>query len=258
MGRMTFLGAVGAAAAALMLAGAPARAAGCFDVSKRDTITLSGRLTYQIFPGPPNYEDVRKGDTPEPTYILSLNKPACFTGDDSVEGNVTTTRVHIYVADEKDKATSATLRQLVGKLVFVTTSDAFAGITGHHHAPIVASISSVQADRDITESYGTAQTIVEGFYQALHAGQGDQAAQFVVPAKRAKGPFSAGQLTSFYGSLKTPLSLIDVEPIGGPRYRARYNYVAADGRSCTGSAVVTTTKTGAGNLIAGIKAENGC
>ncbi len=49
-------------------------------MSKPETLKLSGKLTYKIFPGPPNYEDVRKGDRPEPAYILVLDAPVCASG----------------------------------------------------------------------------------------------------------------------------------------------------------------------------------
>ena len=43
----------------------PLTAADCIDVSSRKPIQLSGRLDHKIFPGPPNNEDVQKGDTAE-------------------------------------------------------------------------------------------------------------------------------------------------------------------------------------------------
>jgi hypothetical protein len=42
-------------------------------------------LNYRIFAGPPNYEDVRKGDTPEPIYILTLAEPICASRDEFVD-----------------------------------------------------------------------------------------------------------------------------------------------------------------------------
>lgn len=46
--------------------------AACFDVSKSESAELSGVLSHRIFAGPPGYEDVQKGDTPEPGYVLKL------------------------------------------------------------------------------------------------------------------------------------------------------------------------------------------
>ena len=47
---------------------ASAANAACIDLKQKDPLSFQGILNYRIFPGPPNYEDVRKGDTPEPTY----------------------------------------------------------------------------------------------------------------------------------------------------------------------------------------------
>src|SRR6476646_9963710 len=76
--------------------------ASCIDLKQTDTLSFEGTLNYRIFPGPPNFEDVRKGDTPEPSYILVLDMPACFTGGAEIEGTFATRTVHIFVADGKN------------------------------------------------------------------------------------------------------------------------------------------------------------
>ena len=60
-------------------------AAECIDVASQKPIQLSGRLDHRVFPGPPNYEDVQKGDAPESAYILELASPRCFIGDEFLE-----------------------------------------------------------------------------------------------------------------------------------------------------------------------------
>ena len=47
----------------------------CLDLKQSQSFHFEGVLTYEVFPGPPNFEDVREGDKPEPTYILQLKKP---------------------------------------------------------------------------------------------------------------------------------------------------------------------------------------
>ena len=59
----------------------PAFAAPCYNLAKDEPHTLTGVLDYVIFPFPPNFEDVQKGDTPEPTYALRFVSPICLTGD---------------------------------------------------------------------------------------------------------------------------------------------------------------------------------
>ena len=50
--------------------------AACIDVKQTDRLYFQGTLSHQIFPGPPNFEDVRKGDAREAAYILTLDARA--------------------------------------------------------------------------------------------------------------------------------------------------------------------------------------
>jgi hypothetical protein len=54
----------------------------CINLKQSQTFSFEGKLTHKVFPGPPNYEDVRKGDKPEPSYILQLPKRTCVSGSD--------------------------------------------------------------------------------------------------------------------------------------------------------------------------------
>lgn len=56
-------------------------------------------------------------------------------------------------------------------------------------------------------------TTVRAFYLAAKAGDGRAASRNVVSTRRANGPFSAGRLSAFYGSLDAPLKLQGVERI---------------------------------------------
>ena len=94
--------------ASLPLLTASSEASQCFDISKGQPSHLSGLLTYRIFPGSPNFEDVTNGDAPEPAYILHLHSPICLTGDEFVsEANQVSTVQLTGVA-----ATDALLRSL--------------------------------------------------------------------------------------------------------------------------------------------------
>ena len=115
--------------------------AACIDLKQTDTLSFEGTLNYRIFPGPPNYEDVRKGDTPEPTYILKLEEPICATGDEFVDQNVKFDRIQIF--PESGKAGQALwrdLRGLIGQRVVVAGTGAFGSHTGHHHAALMLPI----------------------------------------------------------------------------------------------------------------------
>lgn len=54
---------------------------------------FEGLLSHHIFPGPPGYEDVRKGEQPEPAYIVTLSQSVCVRADgDEFLESVTTNR----------------------------------------------------------------------------------------------------------------------------------------------------------------------
>ena len=40
-------------------------------------VTLSGTLVRKTFPGPPNYDSVKKGDKPETVWFLDLREDVC-------------------------------------------------------------------------------------------------------------------------------------------------------------------------------------
>ncbi|MER9740896.1 hypothetical protein [Mesorhizobium sp. M0187] len=180
----------------------------CFDISKGQPEHLSGQLIYRKFPGSPNFEDVTLGDEPEPAYILRLDSPICLTGDEFANEAEPVSTVQLFATT----ATEALLRSLVGKDVQVQLASQAAATTGHHHAPLLASAVEVSPTKDITEEYGTAATTVRAFYYALADGNGDQAAQYVIPEKRNRGPLSAAAMTAFYRNLKKPLQLVSLEP----------------------------------------------
>jgi hypothetical protein len=98
-----------------------------------------------MFAGPPNYEDVRKGDRPEPSYILKLQKPICIVGGEFIEPDKLIDRVQIFPGYESkdNKTLFRELRRSVGKVVVVQGSSPFGAHTGHHHAPLLLPITKI-------------------------------------------------------------------------------------------------------------------
>ena len=241
-----------AAFTALIALTAVARAE-CIDVRTAKTFDFSGSLAFRIFPGPPGFADVRKGDTPEPAYILDNDEPICLTGDPDFTDPTRQFRdIQLVPRD----ATAGAMRALIGQRVFVSVSEPMPAMTGHHHAPLVAWVDSIEKAQDITAEYETAATVVRGFYLALSAGSGDEAAQFVLPELR-KGNFAPAALTAFYGALAEPLRLVSLDPQGPNAFLVRYAFLGRAGR-CEGRAMVTTTMRGGRAYIAGIRALDGC
>ncbi|RWD01429.1 MAG: hypothetical protein EOS58_25485 [Mesorhizobium sp.] len=238
---------------ALIVLSARLEASQCFDISKGQPHHLSGHLTYKIFPGSPNFEDVTAGDEPEPTYILRLSSPICLTGDEFTNEAAAVSTVQLSATT----ATQPLLRSLVGKDVEVRLTGQAAAITGHHHAPLLASAVEVSLIEDITEEYGTAATTVRAFYYALADGNGDQAAKYIIPEKRKRGPLSAAAMTAFYRNLEKPLWLVSLEPRTGSSFLARYTFKRKS-QTCVGRSVVETVLRNGKNLISSIRALDGC
>lgn len=227
--------------------------AGCYDLSRQEPRQLTGMLSYRIFAGPPNYEDVQKGDTPEPGFVLTMDSPICLQGDEAADPALSFSEVQLV----ETELTAGVLAKYKQQEVTVTLERPMAATTGHHHRPLVAWVTDIAPLQDPTEEYGTAASTVRAFYYALAAGDGETAASFVVSEKRASGPFSAHALTRFYGNLAEPLNLVDLQPSGSGKFRVRYTFKSGKSR-CDGEAIVTTTKHDGADFIKTIKALNGC
>ena len=243
-----------------MLAGTLSASAGCVDLKQTDAFSFQGTLSYAIFAGPPNYQDVRKGDSPEPTYILKLDTPICATGDEFLKPEQRFDRIQVYPAESAaaGRFLARDLRRFVGRRVVVQGRSPLGAHTGHHHAPLLLAITEIAIPHDPTKAYGTAMTTVQAFYMALGVGDGEEASRFVVPEKRLSGTFSPTAITNFYSRLIFPLTVIDVTALGPNEYRVRYTYVAPSTGRCNGESLVRTTTINGMNLIESIKAVGAC
>jgi hypothetical protein len=110
---------------------------------------------------------------------------------------------------------------------------------------------------EFTEEPGTAAPTVRAFYARLADGRGDIASAMVVPRKRAHGPFSADELSRFYGHLQHPIRLEGVETNGPSEFLVHYRY-AGSTWGCNGRALVKTVVRSGRNYIKSINALDGC
>ncbi len=235
----------------------------CFNVSNAEPQRLSGVLEYTMFAGPPNFEDVQKGDAPEPAYVLRLKNSICISDE---EGFADPSRMFDRVQVVPGRV-GQDLRGFVGQSVSLELYDQMAAFNGHHHQPLVAWVSSVSsappAPKETTfrddpiGDYGTPATTIRAFYAALQAGQGSVAATMIVPEKRLSGPFSAASLTRFYSNMKSPVELLNVSRMGAATYLVRYRY-AVTHSVCSGRAIVETTELQGRDYIKRIRALDGC
>lgn len=102
--------------------------------------SISGTLERKTYPGPPNYEDVKKGDRAETGWYVRLADPICVAGkpdDDLNIRDVAGVRLIQLVLVHDEYKTHA---QLVGKKV-KATGTLFTGHTGHHHTPVLLTVT---------------------------------------------------------------------------------------------------------------------
>ncbi len=228
--------------------------AACLDLKPDARQAFEGSLYYQVFGGPPYNGGVNKGDTPEPTYILKLDKAVCVDGNDLSDAIEKADQVQVFPDHDKDGLFKS-MRRLVGRRVRVEGKSAFTAHTGHHHAPLLLPIATIIETSDPREAEGGGMAAVQEFYLALANANGTEAARFIVPEKRASGPLSARAMTAFYGDLDEMLALMEVKRSGADEFQVRYAYVSRGDRRCDGAAVV---RTNGKNLISSIKPLNGC
>jgi hypothetical protein len=101
-------------------------------------------------------------------------------------------------------------------------------------------------------------SVVREFYRALGRGDGEAAADFVIPERREAGALSAVELAAFHRGLASQFALDGVDPSDGNQVIAHYRYVAKDGRVCAGYSFVRLVERGGTPLIAGVEKANGC
>jgi len=106
-------------------------------------VTLHGSLIRKTFPGPPNYSDIHKGDRAETYFLLNLDSPICLDVDKSApdlrpnQKNVRTVQLIL------EEGTYERFKPLLGKEV-VARGSLFAAHTGHHHTPVLLTVSNLE------------------------------------------------------------------------------------------------------------------
>jgi hypothetical protein len=106
-------------------------------------VTLSGTLVRKTFPGPPNYESVRKGDKPETNWFLDLPESVCVV-EDKAEPDLNPKQgavreIQLVLRPQQ----YGQHESLVGKRVIVTGT-LFGEHTGHHHTPVLLTVRKLE------------------------------------------------------------------------------------------------------------------
>ena len=111
------------------------------------SVTVTGTLTEQTFPGPPNYESVVGGDEPETVFLLNFNPPICTIGYTLAEmekqgywdsPHTGINKMELVFVDDPGYLYKH-LRPYLGKSV-QCTGQLFDAQNGHHHTLVLIAI----------------------------------------------------------------------------------------------------------------------
>ncbi len=107
-----------------------------------EDLKLVGTIETKVFPGPPNYESMERGDFPETAWLLQLAQPVCVAEGDLRDQQVSEPRVTtIQLVFRGDQFAHAA--RLIGTKVEVRGS-LFHKSTGHHHAPVLIYVKEIK------------------------------------------------------------------------------------------------------------------
>lgn len=101
-------------------------------------VTLGGTVSLQEFAGPPNYEDVKKGDLPEQYWILSLESPirvVAAPGDELYSTQDEVREIQLVCSSSCGKRFAFSSGMKVS-----LTGTLFAAHTGHHHKSVLMTV----------------------------------------------------------------------------------------------------------------------
>ena len=104
------------------------------------TVILTGRVILRTYPGPPNYEDIRRGDRPETQLILILPRPICAEGR-----GISGMPLHIDDVSEITLVPSEEVPRIrpVGS-VFTVSGTLFEAHTGHHRTKLLLTLRAAK------------------------------------------------------------------------------------------------------------------
>ena len=104
-----------------------------------DTVSLQGRIFTKVFPGPPNYININRGDVAEHARLLRLSVPLCVDVGSAGEkrGAVSRMRnIQLVFLTENTKSPVDTNNKSV-----CVHGTLFLGQSGHHRTPALIEVS---------------------------------------------------------------------------------------------------------------------
>jgi len=102
---------------------------------EHENVNIVGILRKEVFPGPPNYENIRSGDSPETVWFVALDDEAQHTSEAGEQ------RIQILLPINQ-------YDHLLNQNV-VATGTLFDGHTVHHRTPLIMFVNELQTFRSI-------------------------------------------------------------------------------------------------------------
>lgn len=104
--------------------------------------SLTGVIKTITFPGPPNYEDTKAGDSPEPSLIFVLDQPISVLPKEGTKEYLDdpyrdVRRIQLVIYSDRK------LKVIEGKHVRLTGTF-FSRHTGHHHADVLMEVTRIE------------------------------------------------------------------------------------------------------------------
>ena len=115
----------------------------CFSY-EAEGVQLTGTISKKTFPGPPNYESIRRGDEPETYWILHLARPVCTTAGADSDAESGVTDLQLILTPKQ----YALYKKFVGRKARVTvTGKLMHAHTGQHHTPVLMEVTGISNNR---------------------------------------------------------------------------------------------------------------
>lgn len=108
-----------------------------------EIVELKGIIVRRTIPGPPNYEDMSKGDAPETYWILVLKKPRCVDTQAEDGININEANVKEIQLVFSGNADYERYKNFIGKKVSVSGTLFHAHI-GHHHTAVLLMVQNIR------------------------------------------------------------------------------------------------------------------
>lgn len=107
------------------------------------TVTLTGTLRSEVYPGPPNFESIKRGDRAETATILALPVPTCVDGNDPANLEVSENGIRRVQLVITRTAQWKTIRRLMNRRAIVTGT-LFHAVSGYHQTEVLIDVTSIR------------------------------------------------------------------------------------------------------------------